>query len=62
MDPDKLFWLRFKYFKLIVEPGGAAALAGVLSGNYKTDGRTLAVVLSGGNVDAEVYREALSKD
>ena len=40
----------------------AAALAGVLSGNYKTDGRTLAVVLSGGNVDAEVYREALGKD
>ena len=54
--------VAFKYFKLIVEPGGAAALAGVLSGNYKTDGRTLAVVLSGGNVDAEVYREALGKD
>jgi len=50
----------FSYFKLVVEPGGAAALAAVLSGQYKADGKTVAVVLSGGNVDADVFRKALA--
>jgi threonine dehydratase len=45
--------MRFAYaeLKLVVEPGGAAALAAVLSGKIETKGRTVAVVLSGGNVD-----------
>ena len=37
--------------KLVVEPGGAAALAAVLAGKVETRGRVTAVVLSGGNVD-----------
>jgi threonine dehydratase len=35
--------------KLLVEPGGAAALAALLSG--KAEGKNIAVVLSGGNAD-----------
>jgi threonine dehydratase len=35
--------------KLLVEPGGAAALAALLAG--KTAGKTVALVLSGGNAD-----------
>ncbi len=35
--------------KLLVEPGGAAALAALLAG--KTEGRNIALVLSGGNAD-----------
>lgn len=35
--------------KLLVEPGGAAALAALLAG--KTDGKNIALVLSGGNAD-----------
>jgi threonine dehydratase len=54
--------VAFNYFKLVVEPGGAAALAAVLSEKYKASGKTVAVVLSGGNVDAEVYRKALDED
>jgi threonine dehydratase len=54
--------VAFHYFKLIVEPGGAAALAAVISGEYNAVGKTLAVVLSGGNVDADVYRKALNAD
>ena len=57
----KAMKVAFNYFKLVVEPGGAAALAAVLSGQFKADGKTVAVVLSGGNVDAEVYRKALDK-
>lgn len=37
--------------KLIVEPGGAVALAAVLSGRIEARERTIAVILSGGNID-----------
>ena len=45
--------MRFAFHevKLVVEPGGAVALAAVLAGKLPTKGRTIAVVLSGGNVD-----------
>ncbi len=45
--------MRFAFheLKLVVEPGGAVALAAVLAGKLPTKGRTIAVVLSGGNVD-----------
>jgi threonine dehydratase len=45
--------MRFAFIelKLVVEPGGAAALAAVLSGKLPTKGRTIAAVLSGGNAD-----------
>ncbi len=45
----------FKELKLVVEPGGAAALAAILSGKLDTKDRVTAVVLSGGNVDAELF-------
>jgi threonine dehydratase len=37
--------------KLVVEPGGAVALAAVLSGRLDVKDRTVAVTLSGGNID-----------
>lgn len=37
--------------KLVVEPGGAVALASILSGKLDARGRTVAIVLSGGNID-----------
>jgi threonine dehydratase len=46
--------------KLVVEPGGAVALAGVLNGRIPTAGRTIGVVLSGGNIDDEMLREILA--
>ncbi|WP_416211161.1 hypothetical protein [Nitrospirillum sp. BR 11828] len=47
--------------KLVVEPGGAAALAALLSGKVDAAGRTIAVVLSGGNVDPAFYAEVLKE-
>jgi threonine dehydratase len=44
---------------LIVEPGGAAALAAILSGKVQPEEAT-AAVLSGGNVDPELHREIVS--
>ncbi len=52
--------IAFQYFKLVVEPGGAVALAAVLHGRVAIAGRTIAVVASGGNVDAATFRDALA--
>lgn len=45
----------FRELKLVVEPGGAAALAAALSGKVDLAGKTAALTLSGGNVDAGVF-------
>ena len=45
----------FRNLKLVVEPGGAVSLAAVLSGRINTRGKTTAVVISGGNVDIEMF-------
>jgi threonine dehydratase len=49
----------FARLRLVLEPGGAAALAAVLAGKASVDGRT-AIVLSGGNVDAAAFAAVLS--
>jgi threonine dehydratase len=48
--------------KLVVEPGGAAALAAILSGRYSLSGRPLAVVLSGGNMDPDMLNQILTRE
>lgn len=47
----------FRHLKLVVEPGGAVALAAVLAGKIDTTGKTTVVVLSGGNVDSGLFAE-----
>jgi len=49
----------FANLRLVLEPGGAAALAAALAGKVPLDGRT-AIVLSGGNVDAARYAAVLA--
>lgn len=51
----------FTTLKLVAEPGGAVALAAVLTGKLATEGRTVGVVMSGGNVDRSMYERALSR-
>lgn len=51
----------FASLKLVVEPGGAVALAALLERRIETRGRTIGVVLSGGNVDAAVFTQALDE-
>ena len=51
--------VAFADYKLVIEPGGAAALAAVLSGKLDVSGKAVAVVASGGNVDAGTFAEAL---
>ncbi len=50
----------FRTLKLVVEPGGAVALAAALTGRIDLTGKTAIVVLSGGNVDADVFARCLA--
>ena len=45
----------FEELKLVLEPGGAAALAAILSGKVQSKGRIIAAMLSGGNVDPAMF-------
>jgi threonine dehydratase len=45
----------FEELKLVVEPGGAVGLAALLAGKLDVKGKVVAGVLSGGNVDAEMF-------
>ena len=50
--------MRYAYstLKLVVEPGGAVGLAALLAGKVKLyGGKTVALVLSGGNVDPDLF-------
>lgn len=47
--------VAFAEFGLVVEPGGAAALAAVLAGRIPVRGRCVAAVLTGANVDAGTF-------
>jgi threonine dehydratase len=51
--------VAFERLHLVVEPGGAAALAAVLAGKVALGEATL-VTLSGGNVDPELYAEIIA--
>ena len=50
----------FDAFKIVVEPGGAVALAAALTGQLDVGGKTVVVVASGGNVDPTVFTGALA--
>lgn len=50
----------FEHLKVVVEPGGAVALAAVLAGKVAAQGGVIGVVISGGNVDPAVFARALT--
>ncbi|WP_347304171.1 pyridoxal-phosphate dependent enzyme [Croceibacterium sp. TMG7-5b_MA50] len=50
----------FAQLRLVLEPGGATALAAALAGKVALDGRT-ALVLSGGNTDAASFARVLEE-
>lgn len=49
----------FSHLRLVLEPGGAAALAAAIAGKVAVDGRT-AIVASGGNVDTDRFARVLA--
>jgi threonine dehydratase len=61
-DEEVLQAMKFAFFnlKLVLEPSGAASLAALMKGEVDVRGATVAVVASGGNVDAETFKRALA--
>jgi len=49
----------FQRLKIVLEPSGAIALAAALEGGLDLKGKLVAIVASGGNVDAETFTKAL---
>jgi len=47
----------FRTLKIVVEPGGAAGLAALLSGKFHEPGEAVGVLLSGGNADPETIMQ-----
>lgn len=50
----------FEHLKIVVEPGGAVALAAVLAGKVTAKGGVIGVVISGGNADPGIFARALA--
>ena len=50
----------FRELKLVVEPGGAVGLAALLAGRIDAAGKNVVIVLSGGNVDADLYARLIN--
>jgi threonine dehydratase len=50
----------FRELKLVVEPGGAIGLAALLAGKLDIRGKVVVAVLSGGNVDAELFHRLIA--
>jgi threonine dehydratase len=58
-DAMRAMAAAFNRLKIVLEPGGAVALAAAMF--HAESGKDLIVVASGGNVDAAVFREALDR-
>ncbi|UWQ90952.1 threonine/serine dehydratase [Rhodobacteraceae bacterium M382] len=52
--------LAFSRLKVVAEPGGAVALAAALFRKDQIQGDTVVALISGGNVDPEMFRAALA--
>jgi len=50
----------FRELKLVVEPGGAVGLAALLAGRIDARGKNVVIVLSGGNVDADLFAQLIA--
>ncbi|MDG1418082.1 MAG: threonine/serine dehydratase [Maricaulis sp.] len=50
----------WRHLKLVIEPGGAVALASLLSKKIDVAGKVAVVIASGGNVDGAMFNRALA--
>jgi threonine dehydratase len=60
-DCLKAMAIAFSRLKLVLEPGGAIALAAALFHGDQIEGDDVIAIASGGNVDPEIFTMALQK-
>ena len=48
----------FEHFKIVTEPGAVVGLAAVLNGQIAIRNRTVATIITGGNIDRRAVRSA----
>ncbi len=62
-DDEVLVAMKYAWekMKLVVEPGACVTLAAILHGKIDVKGKTVCLVLSGGNVDGDTFKKALDK-
>jgi threonine dehydratase len=59
-EAKKAMEVAWREYKIVVEPGGAVALAAILTGKLPIKGKTAVAVCSGGNVDAALFAAAIT--
>src|SRR5476649_561354 len=61
-DADVAHAVRYAFeeLKLVVEPGGAIGLAALLAGKLEVKGKVVVGILSGGNVDKEMFAKLIT--
>ncbi len=61
-DPETLVAVGYAFdeLRLVVEPGGAVGLAALLTGRLQVAGKTIAIVLSGGNIGDDMLAAGLA--
>ncbi len=59
-EAKKAMEVAWREYKIVVEPGGAVALAAILTGKLPIKGKTAVAVCSGGNVDAALFAAAIA--
>lgn len=57
----KAMKLLYQHFKIVSEPGGAVAAAAAIFSKNKLKEKDIIIVVSGGNVDSEVFSKAISE-
>ncbi len=60
-EAEQAIAFAFSTWSKIIEPGGAVALASVLSGKVRPVGPSL-ITLSGGNIDAELHKDIIARN
>ena len=59
LEALKAMKYAFQYFKIILEPGGAVALASALFNKIDIKNKTVVIIASGGNVDPDIFEKSL---
>ncbi len=52
----------YRHFRMVVEPGAAVGLAAVLAGQIDIAGKTVATIITGGNIDAARFCRLVGPD